>query len=104
MSANGISTLPTKAQRKSAKIALAEAKRQTPGPSWRLYSVYAGTVSPTPHRPWDILAEGGSAFSGNIEGGASGTVVWDYTIDNGFSTTEEFDLLVDGKFAPGISL
>lgn len=99
MAANGISTLPTKAARKAAKIALAEIKRQTPGPTFRLYSVYVGTVSPTPHRPWDILAEGGSAFSGNVEGGVAGSVVFDFLFDNGFATTTVFDLTVDGGFA-----
>lgn len=96
MAANGISTLPTKEARKAAKIALAAAKRSTPGPGWRLYAAYVGTVSPTPHRPWDILAEGGSAFTGDIEGGESGNYVPDFIFDNGSSTTTVFDLFVDG--------
>ena len=54
MAANGISTLPTKAARKAAKIALATAKRSAVGTNgYRIYHTYVGTVSPTPHRPWN---------------------------------------------------
>lgn len=54
MALNGISTLPDKEARKLAKIALAQAKRQTPDtPGYRALNYYVGTVSPTPGRPWD---------------------------------------------------
>lgn len=53
MALNGISTLPNKSDRKAAKIALAESKRQAIGTNgYRLYNFYIGTVSPTPSRPW----------------------------------------------------
>ena len=53
MAANGISTLLNKANRKTAKLQLAAAKRQrinTAG--YRKLKYYAGTVSPTVGRPW----------------------------------------------------
>lgn len=53
MALNGISTLASKAARRAAKIALAEAKRQAIGtPGYRINNVYVGTVSPTPNYPW----------------------------------------------------
>jgi hypothetical protein len=53
MAANGISTLPTKEERKLAKINLAQIKRQTSGTvGYRVLNYYAGTVSPVPGRPW----------------------------------------------------
>lgn len=53
MALNNISTLPTKAARKSAKIALAQAKRQAAGtPGYREYNIYRGTVSPIECHPW----------------------------------------------------
>lgn len=53
MAANGISTLPTKEDRKLAKINLAQIKRQSFGTiGYRVLNFYVGTVSPTPGRPW----------------------------------------------------
>ena len=53
MAANGISTLPTKEERKLAKIGLAQLKRQAGGTiGYRVLNYYAGTVSPEPGRPW----------------------------------------------------
>ena len=53
MAANGISTLPDKAARKTAKIALAEAKRQdVTSNGFRELNVYVGSVAPTLGRPW----------------------------------------------------
>jgi hypothetical protein len=53
MAANGISTLLSKTNRKTAKLQLAATKRQrinTAG--YRSLRYYAGTVSPTVGRPW----------------------------------------------------
>ena len=45
MALNGISTLASKAARRAAKIALAEAKRQAIGtPGYRINNVYVGTA------------------------------------------------------------
>jgi len=58
MSANGISTLPTKAARRDAKLTLAAAKRYANGNtfsiSYRPYNLYIspGTVSPATGHPW----------------------------------------------------
>lgn len=54
MASNGISTLPTKAARKAAKIALATAKRSAIGTNgYRQNHIYDSTAkSPTAHRPW----------------------------------------------------
>jgi hypothetical protein len=54
MAANGISTLPTKAARKAAKLAAAQAKRSAAGtPGYRpLHTLDTTLVSPTPGRPW----------------------------------------------------
>ena len=53
MAANGISTLPDKAARKAAKIALAQAKSQNPAlVGYRELNVYVGTVAPEQGRPW----------------------------------------------------
>lgn len=92
MAANGISTLPTKEQRKSAKISLAEIKRSTGGPMYRQYNVYVGTVSPTLHRPWSSIAVP------TVNGGNSNTTSWDDTIDGELATTSEVNTL-DGGFA-----
>ncbi len=63
MAANGISTLVSKAARKAAKIALAEAKRQDPASSgYRELNVYAGTVSPAEGRPWTTGIAPGEEF------------------------------------------
>lgn len=60
MAANGISTLPTKAARVAAKLALAKTKRSAVGtPGYRtLHTIDAPEVSPPrtvplkPGRPW----------------------------------------------------
>jgi len=54
MSQNGISTLPTKAARAAAKLALAAAKRSAAGtPGYRpLHTLNTALKSPTPGRPW----------------------------------------------------
>lgn len=54
MSANGIAYLPTKAARKAAKLALAQAKRSAVGtPGFRpLHTLDTTLESPTPGRPW----------------------------------------------------
>jgi hypothetical protein len=54
MSANGISTLPTKAARKQAKLNLAQAKRSTGGTiGYRpLHVLDTSLVAPTVGRPW----------------------------------------------------
>lgn len=53
MSANGISTLPSKENRKTAKLQLAAAKRrQINTTGYRSLRYYAGTVSPIIGRPW----------------------------------------------------
>ena len=58
MAANGISTLPDKAARKAAKLALAQAKRQNSSLlGFRELNVYVGSVSPTPGRPWAKVEE-----------------------------------------------
>jgi len=57
MSLNGISTLPNKIDRKNAKIALAEAKRQAIGTiGYRDLNHYAGYASPVLGRPWSAFA------------------------------------------------
>ncbi|MCX7592437.1 MAG: hypothetical protein N2235_01510 [Fischerella sp.] len=67
MAANGISTLPTKQAKQEAKLALAQTKRQTPGPGYRNLNVLDINLLPTkfsgnslvdnpgplvPGRPW----------------------------------------------------
>lgn len=54
MASNGISTLPTKAARKVAKIALAASKRSAVGTNgYRSNHTYDATAkSPTTPRPW----------------------------------------------------
>jgi hypothetical protein len=54
MARNGISTLPTKAARKAAKLALAATKRTQVGTNgYRQFHIVDVTAkSPTPHRPW----------------------------------------------------
>jgi hypothetical protein len=54
LSQNGISTLPTKAARAAAKLALAQAKRATPAtPGYRpLHTLDTTLKSPVPGRPW----------------------------------------------------
>ena len=54
MAANGISTLPTKAARKAAKLASAQAKRSAVGTNgYRVnHHVDTSMKSPTLHRPW----------------------------------------------------
>lgn len=55
MAANGISTLPNKADRKAAKIALATAKRQNVDSNgYRALNVYTGSVAPVQGRPWAV--------------------------------------------------
>jgi len=52
MSSNGISTLP-KGERKAAKLALAQQKRQTVGTNgYRELNKLSNTVAPTQGRPW----------------------------------------------------
>ena len=64
MALNGISTLPTKAERIAAKINLAAIKRQTPGPGYRVLNYYVGSASFEPGRPWSTFApvEAGADF------------------------------------------
>lgn len=90
MAANGISTLPSKAQRKTAKIALAAAKRSGPLPGYRFYNVYVGTVSPTLHRPWDSIP------INILDGGSAGTTIWDEIIDGEFAPNTQITP-VDGN-------
>lgn len=53
MAANGISTLPNKRNRKFAKIALAEAKRQTENTAgFRDLHYFVDSVAPNLGRPW----------------------------------------------------
>jgi hypothetical protein len=54
MAANGISTHASKAARKAAKLAAAQAKRAATGtPGYRpLNTLDTSLVSPTPGRPW----------------------------------------------------
>jgi len=54
MSANGISTLPAKAARVAAKLALAQAKRSAPAtPGYRpLHTLDTSLKSPVQGRPW----------------------------------------------------
>lgn len=54
MAQNGISTLPSKAARKAAKLALAKTKRSAAGTSgYRpLHTLDNSLKSPTPGRPW----------------------------------------------------
>lgn len=57
MASNGISTLPTKEERKIAKINLAALKRQSFGTMrYRVLNFYVGSVSPEPGRPWGTFA------------------------------------------------
>jgi len=57
MAVNGISTLPTKEERKVAKINLAAIKRQSFGtPGYRVLNYYVGSVSPELGRPWSTFA------------------------------------------------
>jgi hypothetical protein len=93
MAANGISTLPTKEERKSAKIALAEIKRGTIGPMYREYNIYIGTVSPTPHRPWGLVA------SPPIDGGNASTTVWESYIDGDFAASIQQLEIFNGGYA-----
>jgi hypothetical protein len=75
MAANGISTLPNKADRKAAKIALAAAKRSeeyTVG--YRPYNVYVGRVAPELGRPWALQISGGLA--GIFVGGLATTTIF----------------------------
>lgn len=92
MAANGISTLSTKAERKTAKISLAEIRRGTPGPMYRSYNVYIGTVSPVPHRPW------GQATTPPVDGGNAGTTLFTSFI-NGDGASAAITDVVDGGFA-----
>ncbi len=54
MSQNGISTLPSKAARKAAKLALAKTKRSAVGtPGYRpLHTLDTSLKSPIQGRPW----------------------------------------------------
>ena len=54
MSANGISTLPTKAARKAAKLALAQAKRSAVGTNGyrQNHTLDTALKSPTVGHPW----------------------------------------------------
>ena len=57
MAANGISTHTPKSERRDLKLAVAQAKRQTPDTNgYRQYNVYTppGTVSPAVGRPWTL--------------------------------------------------
>lgn len=92
MAANGISTLPTKTERKLAKISLAEVKRGTVGPMYRSYNVYIGTVSPVPHRPW------GQVATPPVDGGFAGTTLFDSYIDGDNASSVMVDA-IDGGFA-----
>lgn len=92
MAANGISTLPTKAQRKAAKISLAEVKRSTVGPMYRYYNVYVGTVSPTPNRPWGLVA------MPPVDGGSASTTIWTSYVDGDDAFATMVDAL-DGGYA-----
>jgi hypothetical protein len=88
MAANGISTLPTKSARVVAKIALVETKRSTVGAGYRQFNVYIGTRSPTPYRPWGLVA------TPPVDGGNAATTVWTSYIDGDFAdstVTETFN-------------
>jgi len=74
MAANGISTLPDKATRALAKIALAQEERQTPGvPGYRPLNYFVDSNAPNLGRPWvdvapsedglGILAEDGTPLA-----------------------------------------
>ena len=81
MALNGISTLPTKAARKIAKISLDVVERQLVGTNvFRVLNNYIGSVSPAISRPWQpaVLAiiDGGLAaaiFTSIIDGGNAGS-------------------------------
>lgn len=92
MAANGISTLPTKVERRTAKISLAEVKRGTAGPMYRSYNVYIGTVSPTLHRPW------GQVASPPVDGGSATTTAFTSYIDGDDAFASTVDA-IDGGFA-----
>lgn len=57
MAANGISTLPSKAARKQAKLNLAQTKRSTVGTNgYRpLHVLDTSLVAPTLGRPWKLV-------------------------------------------------
>lgn len=80
MALNGISTLPTKAARKIAKISLDVVERQLVGTNvFRVLNNYIGSVSPAISRPWQpavLVIDGGLAaaiFTLIIDGGNAGS-------------------------------
>lgn len=92
MALNGISTLPTKAARKIAKISLDVVERQLVGTNvFRVLNNYIGSVSPAISRPWQpaVLAiDGGLAaaiFTLIIDGGNAGST--GDLVDGGNSST-----------------
>lgn len=96
MAANGISTLPDKADRKVAKISLAAAKRSEEGTiGYRKYNVYIASVSPAIGRPWAQQISGGTAYTG---GTAATTQFTDDPLDGG-SSTDTFTTTIDGGAA-----
>jgi hypothetical protein len=85
MALNGISTLLTKEDRKTAKINLAALKRQHFGSAgYRVLNFYIGSVSPEIGRPWSTFAP--------VEPGAD-FIAEDNTAEDIEITTETGDII-----------
>lgn len=100
MAANGISTLANKTDRKLAKIALAQAKREADGTvGYRRYNFYVASVSPIIGRPWALTWAGGLASTGGVVGGLAATTIFQDPPMDGGNSSSGFTDTIDGGAA-----